>query len=346
MRFERFYRELPGADRSYFMFFSSGLLHWAASALRLLPLSVPLVLLGTALEAEERSWAEKRSGRPFHHFDLRIDDASALDLLSDTAETGFGWIHIDSFVLHPPLLEELRTPGPEAVRTVWTTTQLGPVPVAHSALAFFETEPVRRLRETGLRASFKPHSYSISGRDRHAGERQVFDRVPTRDEIEVTRDVLPWTGEGLPAYPSGYDYFPLLSWYQAVAHAQGHPSRAIRDYARSDGAVNGQFTREVIHVNGVATYRDVYREVTRDHPEDSKLRSLPLVRFYPQLLQLESVVLASSAQTLPESYRDLERELAGDVRALGLDPAGTPDRLVGYLGSLGVPPQVLGSLLG
>lgn len=346
-RLQRFYRDLERGDRAFYMFFSGGLLHWALAAQRTVPREVPLVLLTTGLSAEEQQAARRATGRPLHNIDLQVDDASVLDLLSETVDTGFGWMHIDCFVLDPRLFAEIADEGyRDAVRCVWTTGSIGPTPIAHSAFAFFEVEPIRALRAAGLRASLKPHQWDTGAIGRYVDSRPAFDRVPTARELAAVRHLLPGDADEPPPYPEGFRLYTLLSWYQLLAHAHGYVTRPIREYSRTGGASSGQFSRDIVHINGVATYRRVWREwkeylASGADPGD---RVPPLVHFYPQLLQIDLLLLRAALPALPPSYGRLYEELCSELAAIGLEVEGLEQRLGAFLERLGVDPRFLGRL--
>jgi|HubBroStandDraft_3_1064219.scaffolds.fasta_scaffold11882_3 hypothetical protein len=338
--FRRFHAALADPRDVVYMFFTGGLLHWVARAAALVPPEVNLVLLGSDLAAAELDWIRRNIARPCHHFDLRIDDNAALDYVFRVSRHNFGWLHIDCFVAAPELFAEMRRLADDvAINCIWTNGRVGGFEVPHSAFVFVNHAAIAALARRGLSPSPRSYHHRGSAIGRYTGDRPTFSKVPSRRQLALLRRRLPLDGDGLPLYPSGSSYFPLLAVFQLTAGELGFRLNQVRNLERGATASAAQYSNEILHVNGIGTYRQVYAE----HPTDL---SLPLVQFYPLLLQADYAVLEQAAVTLPPSYAALAEELRSELARLGVPPERVRTNLAGFLAQRGIRPEVAMRLFG
>ncbi len=329
-RFQEFLSELGGRPGMFYMFFTGGLLHYVLRALELVPAHVEVVLIGAALAPEEVRWIEENIARPFHHIPLRIDDNLAIELVFDSSRHDFGWMHIDTFVINPELFREMTNLAPGvSINCIWTTGSAGSHVIPHSAFLYVNHQAVAAVRGAGLPASPRSYDYRGSGVGRYCGY-PAFSKVPGGREVRTLHALVPRGGNGLPVYPSGSSYYPLLAVFQLSAYSLGFRQHQVRSLVRSSAAASDQFSDEILHVNGVATYREIYRRY------GEKDKSLPLVQHYPLLLQLDYAVLDTVADRLPEAYRSLRKELQGDLARLGLPPEAAARNVRGFMQQMGL----------
>jgi hypothetical protein len=340
--FRGFYEALSSRRDIFYMFFTGGLLHWLVRAIHFVPDDVNLVILGSGLHSDEVSWLRQHVRRPLHVIELRVDDNTALDFVFRASRQNFGWLHIDCFVLNADLFREMAEIAPEvSTNFIWTNGKAGDHPVPHSAFVFVNQRAIEEIRRRGLPPSPRSYHYRGSTVGRYTGDRTSHSKVPVWRQIELLRRLLPAGADGLPVYPTGSSYFPLLSMFQLTAEALGFHLHPVRDLERGAAASSAQYSDEIIHVNGVATYRQVYREHAA---ADS---SLPLVQFYPLLLQVDFAVLDQvGAETLPEIYRELHTELAAELLRLGIPPEGIRRNLHGFLQQRGIRPETCERIFG
>lgn len=340
--FRGFYDSLPDRRDIFYMFFTGGLLHWLARAVRFVPDDVNLVILGSGLHPDEVAWIRQHAGRPFHLINLRVDDNAALEIVFRASRHSFGWIHIDCFVLNPGLFREMAEIAPDvSINGIWTNGRAGDHPVPHSAFVFINQRAIDEIRRRGLPPSPRSYHYHGSTMGRFTGDRTSYSKVPGWRQIGLLRRILPLGEDGLPVYPTGSSYFPLLSMFQFTADALGFRLHQVRDLERGGSASAAQYSDEIIHVNGVATYRQVYRE------QAAKDSSLPLVQFYPLLLQADSAVLdQAGTETLPAAYRTLQAELGAELQRLGIPPGSVRRNLHGFLRQRGIRPATCERIFG
>lgn len=322
--FRAFYNRLDDRRDVFYMFFTGGLLHWAAKAASFVPPEVNLVLLGAELSDEEKEWATTRSGRPFHHIDLPVNDWPVWDFLLTTSDENFGWIDIDCFVLNESVFAELADIAPDvAVNCTWSYDTGFGFPIANTYLAFVNVAAVRAMRAHGLPIWARPHDWLGGDRSEQAGKR-CFYRVPTAKEVAVLRRVASSDSRGRPRPPGSMNFFDTLSVFQLEAQALGFRAHLVRELdspmlgpVGADGKPSvapAEMSDELIHVGGISYYRE--------HFHDPAVRMLYLAADY-------TTVAATSG--LPAAYRQFADELARELRDLGVAPESAGDILTGYL---------------
>jgi thioesterase domain-containing protein len=335
--FRAFQEGLTGRRDPIYMFFTGGLLHWVARALSFVPEGVELVLVGSDLSDEEAAWLRERCPRPFHRIGPRVDDNTVLELLFETATRDFGWLHIDCFVLTPGLFAEMTDlPGDAALNCVWTHPGVDGGPATlHSAFVFVSHAVLAEVRERRLRVRPTAYSYRGTSVGRTVTGRRLWSRVPTARQVELLGRVLPPGPDGLPAYPGGAGYFQVLVLYQLVARALGYRTRQVRPLVRDGSGSMEHYSGEIVHVNGVATYRR-YRDA------DGSLGQ----RVYPLLLQADWAMLEALGPDAPARYRALRAELEVELERLGVPPSRVKGNLEGFLTDRGLAPEVSARILG
>jgi len=335
--FRAFQEGLTGRRDPIYMFFTGGLLHWVARALAFVPEGVELVLVGSDLSDEEAAWLRARCPRPFHRIGPRVDDNTVLELLFETATGDFGWLHIDCFVLEPGLFDEMADlPEDAALNCVWTHPGAAGGPATlHSAFVFVRHAVLAEMRERGLRVHPTAYHYRGTPVGRTVSGRRLWSRVPTARQVELLARVLPPGPDGLPAYPGGAGYFQVLVLYQLVAQALGYRTRQVRPLVRDGSGSMEHYSGEIVHVNGVATYRR-YRDAAGSLGQ----------RVYPLLLQADWAMLDALGPDAPPRYRAFRAELEAELERLGVPPAAVKGNLVSFLTDRGLAPEVCARILG
>ncbi len=314
--FQAFYDRLPNQNHVLFMFFTGSLLHWVARACSFVPEHVNLVLLGSDLSAEELVWLRAHNRRPFHHIAERIDDNTALEFIFEHAEQDFGWLHIDCFVLNPELFDDMqRFPEDVAINCIWSQPGYNGLATLHSAYVVFNHQVLMTLRQQGIDVHPGAFHYQGTAAGRTAVHRPLFSRVPTNRQLELLSKVLPLDRTGLPKYPKGCDYFQVLVLYQLVAHAMGYRLQQVRPLIRDGSESANNFSSEIIHANGAATYQ-------KRHDTQADI-----ARFYPLHLQVDYAMLIAAGPALPSQYGKLRAVLESHLARHGL----SQDRVVGHL---------------
>jgi hypothetical protein len=334
--FAAFHRGLERRQGILYMFFTTGLLHWLDRALAFVPADVNLVLIGSDLTSEEIAWIRSRYRRPFHHIRSRVDDNTVLDFVFRNAEHDFGWLHVDCFVLNPGLFTEMMELADDVVANcIWSHPAAEGVQALHSAFVVFNFAVIRALREGGIEVS--PYAYTYRGRSvgRTITHRKLYTRVPTRRHVEILRRLLPPGFAGLPAYPQHSGYFQILVLYQLVANALGYRLRHVRELVRDGTGSASNFSDEIIHVNGVATYKR-YKE------SDGSIGG----QFYPLLLQADYVMLTGLGDGAPEPYRQMRGELEAELGRLGIPRAAARSNLRAFLAERGIVEERLDRIVG
>lgn len=323
-QFRDFHAGLGDRRDVFYMFFTTGLLHWAAKAASFVPADVNLVLLGSDLTADERTWIAGNIPRPFHHIDLPVDDVTAWELLFATCEENFGWLDIDCFVLNAGIFAELAKIGDgTSVSCTWSWEAAYGFRVANTHLAFLSVAAIRAVERSGAAAS--PGVFDWRGAQRRFPPRKCFMKVPSARQRELLLQVLPADPEGRPRLLEG-DYFNTLVVYQLLARAVGYSTAQVRSLARrcrmpvdADSTDPEHWPEdmsdELFHLYGVSYYRT--------HEYDPGIRALYLAAEY--------VMLENAAHLLPEAYAAQREEIAGELTGTGLDPAAARERMRRHL---------------
>ncbi len=324
-RFKEFYGGLRDGRNVVYMFFTTGLLHWLHRALQFVPTEVNIVLVGSDLTADERAWVAK-CGRPFHHVDERVDDITVLEFIFRTTQHHFGWLHIDCFVLNPQLFAEMANVEKDVVANcIWSHPMTGGVDTLHSAFVFLNYDVMTKLRGEGVEVCPGTYNWEGSPLGRTVTERPLYSRIPTRKHAELLRQVLPPDPKGLPLFSQAGSYFQLLVLFQLVANAVGYRLNHVRKLVRDGSGSAAHYSNDVIHVNGVATYRRC---------QEGERTTANLNYFL--LLQADYAILSLMGDGAPPAYGRLRSELTSELHRLGVTEDQTRRNLVGFLQMRGV----------
>jgi len=123
--------------------------------------------------------------------------------------------------------------------------------------------------------------------------------------------------------------------YQLLAQALGFRLNPVRPLVRDGSGSMEHYSDEIIHVNGVATYKR-YRDV------DGSLGQ----RVYPLLLQADWAMVEGLGKTAPSHYETLRDELEAELRRLGIPPESVQRNLTGFLQERGVASERSARILG
>ena len=96
--FSKFYDSLENKMNIFYMFFTSGLLFWAAKSLSLISCHVNLILICAGLDKEEVIWVNKNVKKPVFFIDVFCFDQEIWALLFEVNKENFGWIDVDCFI--------------------------------------------------------------------------------------------------------------------------------------------------------------------------------------------------------------------------------------------------------
>jgi hypothetical protein len=319
------------------MFFTTDLLHWLHRAVAFVPPEVNLVLIGSDLAPDEIAWIRSHYGRPFHHIRSRVDDNTVLEFIFGEAEHNFGWLHVDCFVLNPGLFREIVAIDDDVVANcIWSHPIEGSAHTAlHSAFVFLNFKVIQDLRRRGIEVS--PCAYNFRGgpKGRTITHRPLYNRVPKPHHVELLHKVLPPGFAGLPEYPLRNGYFQILVLFQLVANALGYRLHHVRELLRDGSASASSYSDEIVHVNGVATYKRYRDDVDTIGGH-----------FYPLLLQADYVLLTGLGDEAPPRYLELRRELEAELDRLGIPRPQARQNLFGFLHQRGLSPERLEQIVG
>jgi hypothetical protein len=308
-RFAAFRRQRTGTTGrhpTFFLHANGGLVHWLAKTASYVPDDVDLVLLGSDLSVEERDWVARHLGRPFHHVDLRLDDAGAWELVCAAELGDFGWLDLGCLVLDPAVFGELAEPRPGvSFACAWSWDPGLGFPIASPYLMYSYGHARVAVRAAG--SAVTPGVYAYDRINRQVEGRRCYSRTPSRSLRRILSQLLPPAEGGRPAVPGDSHFFDTTVVYQLVAMASGQKLARIRDLR---GGAEAESCDELFYISGLA-YADVLEEFSGFfHDPGVRLR----------YLLAEYLALAPVASSLPGWYG---MRLAGVVEALaqhGLTP--------------------------
>lgn len=285
--FEAFYARLPRDRPPFYMFFTSGLLHWVVKTLEFVPRDVHVVLLGAGLTPDEVTYLKAYVPRPSHPISLRVWDSTVWEWLFEVNQTDFGWLDVDCLVLNPTLFDQMsRVDDEVALSGCWSTHQ------GWSFLAtYFLFVNHRALCDVKARVKdVSPRMYNLwwhpSVRGAHADLLDEKDRALVRQM-------------GSPKVS-----FDTTQFYQMAARACGYSLRAVRPL-KNDPAFGEFCSEELLHVTGVSWYMSHYLRETSPFTHELVMRAAT-----------DYLLLRDSDPRLPASYaaakQRLERMLGGN----------------------------------
>lgn len=340
-RFKRFYAALPDKRSIYYMFFSSGLLHWAHASIGLLPVNTNLVIVVSGLDADEHEWLSS-TGRPVFAIPHHVDDKAVWELLFAANEANFGWIDVDCFIFNPRI-PELFSEVPEhtSLNCFWSYVPSEiykpsfcdmrgyDVEILRTFFLFINTQVVERVRRQVGPISPSVYSYGGGSFGRHMAG--AVCRRPTCRQIALLRSVVPTSTDGLPRPPLHNGLFDTLVMYQLVAQALGYPIQPCQKVWSREPALR-QYCGQIAHIGGASGY----------FKRDASVSPLALRRS----AIWSCFLLRRSAPFLPARYRAALRDADADLREHGIRTDDV-DRLVGEaLSRRGVRPDIIAGFVG
>ncbi len=303
LEFQRFYDGLPNKQNPFYMFFSSGLLHWAVKTLQFVPPHVNVVLIGTNLTAEEVGYLTAYVQRPFHIVSARVWDTTVWEWLFEINEGNFGWLDVDCLVLNPDLFGEMvHLDERAALNGCWRSYQGWGFLATY--LLFVN---VRVLRDIRARVE------GISPRMYHPW----WDSRPQAGYANLLREA-----DRLAVAPTGSPKlgFDTTQFYQLAAEACGYYLHSVR-HLHNDPQFDNFCSEELLHMTGASWYRDHYLRADNPFTHDLVVRAV-----------FDYLLLRDSDKRLPASYAGL-KNLIG--RMLGGQPMLLRRHVHAFLGQRG-----------
>jgi hypothetical protein len=333
-KFQDFYDHLPDRRDLFYMFFSTGLLHWAARASRFVPKDVNLVVLGSGLSPEELAWAQQNIRQPFHHIALRVDDKSAWEFLFEANRHHFGWIDVDCFVLNPGLFHEMAQIAPDvSMNCAWTFPGPNRQDILLTYFIFMNIDAIRAVaREIPITPC--TYSYDPASRGGRTAPHAPYARVLEPQQIQALGQFLPLDAQGRPACFSETSFFDTLQVYQFAARSLGYRLHKVRTLNPMVPA-----SRELLHLSKVSYYKGLRNSTS---PKDRWLYKVVLRANY---LLLDT--MAGQVPPLPESYGRLREELRAELQRLKVpvDPTSLREDLEAEMALIGVDASAISRVL-
>jgi hypothetical protein len=324
--FRRFYEQLPDKKNIFYLFFTERLLHWALKAMQFVPADVNLVVVGSNLDPGEADWIAANVDRPFHHVPVRIDDKTLWEFLFKISRQNFGWLDIDCFVSNPQLFSEIAAIEDDvALNCIWSFIGAGGMDVMCTHFLFVNVDVLEAVKERGIRVSPCTHNYEGSNMGRGLFS---FSKVPTRQQIELLKRVLPLDPKGRPVYPSsvearfGLQCFDTLVLYQLLTNALGYRLHKVRNL-NGTPETEGYYSDELVHVNAASWYvlLKTSQGIFQEH--------------YRRMVQLNYCFLAETGDRLPSHYQVVRDGLARELDRLDIPVSQVPETVHRYFAERG-----------
>jgi predicted enzyme related to lactoylglutathione lyase len=315
-QFQEFYRGLANKRDAFYMFFTSGLLHWVKRAEAFVPRDVNLVLIGSGLTDDEREWLGANIDRPFHNIRMPVDDITVWDFLFATNEHNFGWLDIDCFVLNSELFGEMADLAPDhSMNCTWASDPGFGFPVGTTHFLFVNVEAIKAIGAMGARKTAS--TFDWSGSSRLFAKRECFSKVLTATERKLLLKVLPPDAKGRPQmlYGSFYETFVVFQLLARVAGFQLNQVRSLVRQCRTPYDELGEasadprlwpeeLSDELYHLSAISHYQNY-----------------EYGGFVPALyLAAELVMLQDIADELPAYYAEHRDKLAARLADTGRPP--------------------------
>lgn len=343
--FRCFYESIPVKKGVYYLFFTTGLLHWAAKSLEFVPASVPVVLIGAGLTAEERNWVRQELCRPFFHFEEKVDEGIVWHYLAAVNREDFGWLDIDCFVLSDGLFgETARVPRSASMNCVWSyeygKRTASPARfdfrVLRTFFLFINVDVIREL--DGGNLPWSPRPFLLDA----APASSSFKRYDTFDVLEEAHTrtlarILPKNGDGMPVFPAqvikkdGFvsRHLDTLVLYQLLAHSMGYPIHRVRNLDEDGTAL----TDEIVHIGSVSYYRSFANPGYEVVNGEERARYNEI---YERVLLLDHTIVSQFERRLPKSYSVYRRMLEYDIKRLGISSGDVKEKALQKLTGQGM----------
>ncbi|MVO98851.1 hypothetical protein [Paenibacillus lutrae] len=335
--FRRFYEELDERENVFYLFFTTGLLHWVCKSLQFVPASIPVVLIGSGLSREEREWVDESLGRPFFCFPENVDEGIVWDYLFAVNTSDFGWLDIDCFVLNPDIFDEMaEIRKSDSMNCIWSydyglrtePRSRFSFPVVRTFFLFVNQHVIQRLNRTRQFWSPRPFLWEEAPASSSFKRYSTFHLLPEAHKENLAR-ILPMDSCGNAIFPvqeikkDGVvtRHLDTMVLYQLLAHEAGYRLRQVRRLDENGTAM----TDEVIHVGSISYYRSFgnpdYETVNEE--ERSKYREI-----YERVLLLDYLIAGQFQQELPKSYSVYKRMLEREIRQIGKPLEGVLEEAV------------------
>lgn len=348
--FSRFYKELPNKKDIYYIYFTSGLLHWYNKMNSFIPKHINVVVLCAYLSEEEKIWMEHNSERPFINFDDYFDVNTAFEILFAVNEEDFGWVDVDCFVLNPHLFSEMSNIDHKtSINCIWSydfskriSKGTHSLPILRTYFLYFNINAIQSIFH-----KFKvTPRYCIENKDAISHDiESFFDyNLVTSFQKKFLDSYLPKNHYGAPIYPfdymrkKGYNvpYLDTLVLYQLLTQCEGYHLNQVRKYTED---LPGQYySDESIHVGSSSYYKNFINK-TFEFVDDVQLNAYK--GHYKNVLCLDYIVLAQSYHLLPDSYKIQRRMADIDIKRIGMSSQQVYKHVKNLFGKDGVSEEMI-----
>lgn len=273
-QFRAFYETLNVTHKIYYMFFTSGLLHWVNKSAFLVPSTIPLVLIGSHLTIDEKEWMKKYINRPTWFTDEMLTDNDMIEILLNTSDTDFGWIDIDCFILDPQVFLQMSTVAHDAtLNCFWSFpcnhSKIKGLELLNTYLMFFN---VKAYRDVNDHIKVRPHPYAYPGDKKEHSDVLFLERahIPYLQKYYATNQY-PKYGNIQFHSPA---FFDSLLVYEIISMELGY-----RLVHKSEQNPDFYYSNKAIHI-GAANRLNSLLLNKSTQLKNSRLRKLSILLFF------------------------------------------------------------------
>lgn len=374
--FRAFYEALPDKQHIFYMFFTSGTLHWLRKSLQLIPVHVNIVIIGADLAPEEQQWLKTHCNRPVHVIPTYVDDNTIWEFLFKVNHYNFGWIDIDCFVLNPDLFTDMiQIKDNDAINCVWAYSHLNSIGMEHyhpndfhflnTYFLYINLAVYKKICSLGIRISPSVYTERPSITGRGSAAKQSNASLISRTNVlsarhkRIIKKALPCDKDGNPIYfRSGSEnlvFFDTLRLYQLIFMVQGYRLNRVRMLS-TYSSTPCYFSNEAVHVGQITWYKTYpsvlndpdYQDFSNNHFHMNTDYAVfgSTRNLYLFILIMDYLTLSQGMVDLPKMYNVLLRSIKANIKKQGMDEQGARQWLTQFLGKQGITERNLKLLLG
>lgn len=302
--FRQFYHSLPNIDNIFYLYFTGGLLFIVKHSLKYFPEEMNLVLIGSALEQNEKAvLADEFSQYPLFSLDVYTDDREIWDILLSENKRNFGWIDVDCLLLDKKLIYEVQRADTKAAITGIcdkSKASLGNRCVVSTNLMWINVDI---YQEIYAQYGVLPYCY-VSAEKKVDWNTET--KIITKQQSEALHTII----------PQNYGEYDTLELYQLLAYACGKHNTNILDIHIRNSYNTSFFHDRVVHLSNCCYFSAARQQALRSLGRNALFQ----VKWHPTIYILFFWMLNDNTVS---SYR--KKEMKHILRLTYPDNAGVLD---------------------
>lgn len=291
LAFAAFYRNLACKENIIFMYFSTGLLHFAVESCALVPKSGNLVLITTCLSEEEEKVVEEKIRRPHINFLNYYHDGDIWNLIVSEVTGNFGWLDVDCFIFNQNIFEEMTHFGEKiGINTLWVKSYacycLENL-FSNTYLQFFRYDVLKQVQAKFDQVSMLPIVFS-----------NTYDDIPYERYYKIPKGEQEKLFLMYPALRNDKKGLDTTHYYQLLMFTEGYTINRVRELSQ----MKQYYSEEAVHLGGCHMIH-----VTK---LDNSLKRI----YYRFNMRFSYYVLLKHLAILPKQYEELREIFENNMR--------------------------------